>query len=256
MMMARPVPLRFLALRFLARTVPFGVALVLALAGVSPLAAATEKPDPRKPGLSSGEGLKVLIERIKLEQAEIRTLEAHFVQRQENEFLLEPEESRGVFSYASPNRVRWEYLSPKPITMIIDETTLTTWYRDLERVEEMRVGKYSERILRYLGASNSMTSLLEYFDVRAAFPNDWSEPYRLELTPRFERIAKKLRSLTIWIDPQAFIPQRLRYEGGDGSVTEYIFTDLTINAELPPDRFQLALPEGVEVRVLELDRAP
>lgn len=230
--------------------------LLLMLLASAPALMAEDLPDPRTPGLNGGERLEALIDRIKIEQEQLETLQARFEQRQENEFLVEPEVSSGIFSYRSPNRVRWEYQTPKPITMLIDEKALTTWYRDLGRVEEMRVGKYSERIMKYLGASNSMASLLEYFEVRAAFPKDATQPYRLELSPRFERIEKKLRALTIWVDAESFLPERLRYVGGDGSITEYTFTDLQINQYLPADRFELALPEGVEVRVVNIDRAP
>lgn len=234
-------------------------ALVLALAagmlGLAAPASASDLPDPRDPKLGANERLEALVERIKIEQEKIRTLEARFVQKQDNEFLAEAEESRGVFSYRSPDRVRWEYQEPKPITMMIDERTMTTWYRDLDRVEELQVGKYSERILRYLGAGNSMSELMEYFDVRAAWPKDRSKPYRLELTPRFKRIEKRLRHLTIWVDPELYVPQRLLYVGGDGGTTEYVFEDLKINAGIPDDRFALDLPDTVERRVVSLDRA-
>lgn len=217
--------------------------------------AAGTLPDPRAEGLDSTERLEALVARVKGEQSKVETLQADFVQRQESEFLLEPEVSRGKFSYAAPDRVRWEYQSPNPITMVIDGKTMTTWYRDLRRVDEVKVGRHSERVLRYLGASGSMDTLLEYFDVAAAFPADEEEPYRLELTPRYDRVAKKLKSLTIWIDPRRFVPRRLVYVTGDGGVTEYRFDDLKINAKLPADHFELSLPDGVEVRVVDLERA-
>ena len=219
-----------------------------------PLAAA--EPDPRAPGVTSKDRLGVLVERVKLEQSRVKTLEARFVQHQESEFLLAAEESRGTFSYMAPDRVRWEYDAPKPITMVIDGKEMTTWYRDLKRVDVMKIGKQSERVLRFLGAGGSLSTLLEYFDVRAAFPKDTTQPYRLDMTPRFERVAKRLKSLTLWIDPVRYLPSRLRYESGDGAVTEYVFEAVAVNQQIAADRFQLRLPAGVEVRVVDLDRAP
>lgn len=231
-------------------------ALALAALLGLPAAAADRPPDPRAEGLSSTERLAALVERVKLEQGKVRTLTADFVQHQESDFLLEPEVSRGTFSYAAPDRVRWEYESPNPIIMVIDGKTMTTWYRDLEQVDEVKVGRYSERVLRYLGASGSMDTLLEYFEVAAAFPGDEKQPYRLEMTPRYSRVARRLKSLTIWIDPVRFVPRRIRYVGGDEAVTEYRFDDLRINAQLPSDHFELAYPAGVKVRVVDLERAP
>jgi outer membrane lipoprotein-sorting protein len=217
-------------------------------------ACAASPIDPRDPKLSATERLDALVERIKTEQAKVRTLEASFVQKQASEFLLAPEESRGRFSYQAPDRVRWEYDSPKPITLVIDGKTMTTWYRDLGRAEAMTIGRYSERVLKYLGATGSIETLLEYFDVRAAFPADSRTPYRLEMTPRFARIAKRLKSLTLWIDSASFLPVEIHYVGGDGSLTEYSFRNPTINAELPADRFELKLPPEVAVKVVDMDR--
>lgn len=229
-------------------------ALLLGLSAPAAFAAAPP-PDPRDPSHSSTARLDALVERIKLEQSKMRTLEARFVQKQASEFLVVPEESRGVFSYAAPDRVRWEYESPMPISMLIDGKKMTTWYRDLARADEMRIGRYSERVLKYLGATGSLDTLLEYFDVRAAFPVDAKTPYRLEMTPRFARVAKRLKSLTLWIDPVLYVPTHLKYVAGDGAVTEYLFENVHINGELPADRFNLDLPPGVEVRVVDLDRA-
>ncbi len=230
---------------------------LLALAVLAPGVSRAESslPDPRRPGLSSPERLRALIDRIKLEQSKVTSLEARFVQHQESEFLLQPEESRGAFSYAAPDRIRWEYDTPKPITMVIDGKTMTTWYRDLNRVEEMKIGRYSERIVRYLGAGGSLESLLQYFDVKIAFPNDPNVPYRLDMTPRFSRVAKRLQELTLWVDPRLFVPTRVRYVTPAGATTEYTFSDLRLNGSLPEDRFVLHLPAGIERRVVDLDRA-
>lgn len=212
-------------------------------------------PDPRSPNLAPKDRLSTLIERVKIEQAKVRTLEASFTQHQESEFLLAPEESKGLFSYQAPDLVRWEYRTPKPITLLIDGKSMSTWYHDLARVEEMRIGRYSEKVLKYLGASGSLETLLEYFDVKVAFPNDLKAPYRLDLSPRFERIAKRLTALTIWIDAARFVPTKLRYETPGGGVTEYTFDQLKINPTLPEGRFRLDLPQNVQVRVIEIEKA-
>lgn len=227
---------------------------LVALLAAAPLAAQS-LPDPRADGLSGAQRRAALVERVRLAQDEIETLETSFVQVQESELLMESEEAGGTFSFEAPDRVRWEYTYPNPITMIVDEDTMITWYRDLERAEKLKVGKYSSQVLKYLGAGSSIDSLLEYFDVRAAFPDDRSQPYRLELEPKFARVAKRLRSITIWIEPERFMPSRLRYVSGDGDSTEYRFGELRVNGELPADRFELELPESVEVLFLDAEEA-
>lgn len=237
--------------------VVLALALALALAGSAASAASPSRdvpPDPAAPGLEGRARLEALVERVRWEQRDLETLEARFVQRQESSMLLEPEESSGVFSYAAPDRVRWEYTEPNPISVVIDGEEMTTWYRDLGRAEELAIGRYSSQVFKYLGASGSLDALLEYFTVSARFPDQPGEPYRLELDPRYERMAKRLDSMTVWIDADRFLPVRLRYVAADGDVTEYRFEDIQVNGTIPSDRFELQLTDGVSVRRVDLGR--
>jgi len=247
------IDLPYPSLRAVLAAAPAALAALLALALAVP-AAAAELPDPKAPGLSPGERVRALVDRVKAEQGRVRTLEARFVQRQESSMLLAPETSRGVFSYRAPESVRWEYQSPNPISVVVDGEEMTTWYRDLGRAERLKVGRYSNQVLRYLGASGSFETLLDYFQVRVGFPDDPSEPYRLKLTPRYERIRRRMAGMTVWVDPVRYLPVRLRYEGADGDVTEYEFLDLQVNRSIPADRFRLDLPKGVTVQEIAIDR--
>ena len=231
--------------------------LVLAfLAGtvLSAGTAAAVPPDPKDPRLNGNQRLQALVDRIKLEQQQLKTLEARFEQRQESSLLAAPETSTGVFSYAAPDRVRWEYTSPNPISVVIRGEQMTTWYRDLERAELLKIGRYSNQVFKYLGASGSMKSLLEYFDVTMGTSRTKGEPFRLELVPRYQRIAKRLKTMTIWIDDRAYLPVRLRYIEADGDVIEYKLTDLRKNGRIPDDRFVLQIPKGVDTKVIDLGR--
>lgn len=208
--------------------------------------------DPRT--APADQRLKVLVERVKAEQKNLKTLEARFVQMQESSLLAAPETSTGRFSYSAPDRVRWEYESPNPISVVVRGEQMTTWYRDLKRAEMIKIGRYSNQVFKYLGASGNMQTLLEYFDVRLGTSSKKGEPYRMELTPRFQRIAKRLKSMTLWIDDSTFLPVRLRYVEPDGDTTEYRFEDLKRNGRIPEDRFVLQIPKGVETRVVDLGR--
>lgn len=234
---------------------PFLSCVAVLAAALSAAAAPAEAPpDPRDPKLSGTARVQALVERVKRAQQGIETLEASFTQRRESSMLLEPDVSSGVFSYAAPDAVRWEYRTPKPISVLIEGEEMLTWYRDLGRAERLKVGRYSNQVMKYLGASGSFDTLMDYFRVRVAFPDASGEPYRLELEPRYDRVARRLAGMTVWIDAERYLPVRLRYEGGDGEVTEYEFSNVKVNAGLPAERFEIDLPAGVEVREIDLAR--
>ena len=228
------------------------VLMALSALSAAPALAAPKVPDPSAPGLSGSQRLQALLDRIRLEQQKLETLEARFVQHQESAMLAAPEESTGVFSYAAPDRVRWEYQQPTPITVVIQGDRMTTWYRDLRRADLVKVGRYSNQVLKYLGASGDMQALLDYFTVKLAMPAKPGDPYRLELVPRYARISKRLKSMTIWVDPELFFPTRMRYVEADGDTTAYEFRDVKKNAPIPAERFLLKLPKEVETRTIDL----
>ncbi len=182
--------------------------LLAALAAALPLAAAAAEAgaslDPLAPGLSGRQRLERLVERVRHEQKGIETLEARFVQTQESSMLLEPEESTGTFSYAAPDKVRWEYdlaeadlggdrrrrddhLVPRPRAAPSSSPSVAT------RRRSSSTSAPAARSRRCWSTSR----------VTARFPERAGEPYALELEPRYERIRKRLDSMTLWIDARA-----------------------------------------------------
>ncbi len=71
-------------------------------------------PDPRGEGQSPSEKLTALVERVRLEQSRVSSLEADFKQLKESSMLVEVVEAVGTFAYSAPDHVRWDYRSPEP----------------------------------------------------------------------------------------------------------------------------------------------
>ncbi len=256
-------------LRFSRRAVRVAWSLLLtsSLMPAASRGADNKVPDPEAPGLALAKRSEALLDRIRYEQKRLRTLEAEFVQYRTSEFLTAPEESKGAFVYLAPDLVRWDYLSPKPVSLVIREDEMLTWYRDLGKAERVKVGRASSQVFRYLNASGSLDTLMKYFAVTFVFPPARpagpagpagtaaaGEPYRLDLAPRFARIRKRLAAMSLWIDPKLYLPVRVRYVEVNGDTTEYRFDNLRRNGEIPLSRFDLAIPKEVEIRVVDLDR--
>lgn len=208
--------------------------------------------DPADESLSGGERLTALLDRIKEKQASLESLQADFVQTKNSVLLLEAEESRGHFLYQSPDRARWEFTSPNQTVMIIRGDEMLTWYRDLGTAERVSVGSQTAKIEQYLSATNSIAKLERYFNMAAAFPKDDQRPYRIELTPRYKRIAKRIEKMTIWFDRARYVPVRLELVEPDGDVTDFVFEQVEVNPEIAADRFALELPADVEIETIDL----
>lgn len=239
--------------RFCRRSLQLAACLALLLVPTT-LAADTDVPDPEAEGLSILERLEVLIERIKFEQRNLRTMEANFTQRKESIFLVEPEESEGRFWYHSPDRVRWDFKSPNETTVLISQNEMLTWFKDLGTAERVNVGKQADRVMEYLSAGNSLETLQRYFEIRTTFSKDPTAPYKLELRPKFKRVEKKIKGMSIHLHRTGFYPVYLRYVDPDDDKTEFFFEDVVVNETIDETRFALELPDDVDVKVVELGK--
>jgi outer membrane lipoprotein carrier protein len=230
------------------RSISLVIALLAGALGVG--LSAQKLPDPADASLSQGERLEALIERMKLEQRGVETMQAAFTQVTSTELLLEPETSRGVFYYQAPDKVRWEYLEPTPKVILINGEELLTWYQDLGRAERRHVGKYSDAVFKYLGASGSLEALRDYFDLAVTWPASAEEAYRVQLEPKYARVEKRLKEMSVAIDPRLYMPVELTYLEPTGDSTDYVFSEFLINEDVADDRFELTLPDDVQVRVV------
>lgn len=230
------------------RLLGLALAAVVVSAGVAGLEAGTEgdPADPEAAGLSPAERVEALVARASYEQGRIRTLEARFTQRKESELLLEPELSSGTLSFQAPDRLRWEFAAPTSITLLIRDRRMITWYRALDRVEDVELGRHGERFTKLLGPGASLAELRRYFSLAVAFPAAQDRPYRIDLEPLSRRIERRVQKMTIHLDRELFVPIYLSYVEAPGEVTELELEDLQINGKIPEDRFELELPEGVE----------
>ena len=223
--------------------------LLLAALLAAGWSAAGQVPDPSDASLSSVDRLGALVERMKIEQKGFATLVATFEQETSTEMLVEAEKSKGTFYYEAPDKVRWQYDAPTPKVIVINGDELVTWYQDLHRAEKVQVGRYSDAVFKYLGASGSLETLMDYFSLRVDFPKG-SGPYKIDLVPRYKRVEKRLRDMSVAIDGKLFVPVELSYTEPNGDSTHYEFSDFKVNQPIPATHFQLDLPSDVDVRVI------
>lgn len=207
----------------------------------------------RAESLVKGSGtLEHVVRRVAEEQKSTTTLQADFRQEKTLALLAEPEVSSGTFVFAQPNRVLWSYNDPRPVTMLIADGWLTTYYPELNRAEKLEVRKFEDRIFKYLGASGAIDELGKYFDF--TFVESRTDRfYLLELEPKTRTIARRVRHIRIWIDRDTFLTTRFEYVEGDGDVTRYEFTNIRRNAPVPAARFTLSLPPSVKVEQIRLN---
>jgi len=202
------------------------------------------------PGVFKGTGtLERVVKEVTKRQKSVLSLQATFKQEKILGLLAQPETSSGTFFYQKPNRVLWNYAEPKPVTIVINNGRLTTYYPQLNKAETLEVSRYQDKIFKYMGATSALDDLANYFDF--TFTDRAGDPFRLDLKPNNKLVARRVKSITIWIDREQYITSKFEYVEKDGDVTRYEFKNIKINSPIPAEKFTLKLPPNTRVEQLK-----
>lgn len=220
----------------------FAAFVSLTLATTSVAAASAKQPQT----------LDEVLKEVQKRQAAVKTLQADFKQEKTLAMLSKPQSSHGTFVYERPDKVRWSYAEPTPVVMLIARGRMTTWYPNLSRAETLEVSRFQDRIFKYMGAANAIGELSAWFKFRFS-DRKGDTTWKLELLPKTSQVAKRVKSITVWIDRKSFMTSRFEYVEADGDVTRYEFTSIRMNEPVAPATFKLELPPTVKIETMKLD---
>ncbi len=198
------------------------------------------------PNLHGTDKLAALVQRVSTIQASITTLTASFEQTKTSRLLVAPSVSRGKFYYQAPDRLRWEYESPRPMTVLLAGGVATTYRPAEKRAERVEVGRMQRRIFRFLSAAEPLEKLEGNFNFTFIDPGAGGN-YTLKLVPTTHAIKKRMKSVEVVIDRQTLLPVAVSYVEADGDSTAYSFSNVKVNTPQPPDLYALTFPPDVEV---------
>jgi outer membrane lipoprotein-sorting protein len=231
------------------------VRTTLAAALVALAAAPLAAQDAEIEALKGSAKLAAVLKQVASAQAEIRTLQADFEQRRVSRLLAEPSVSQGRLYVRVPDEVRWEYLAPRPMTVLIAGGYATTYRPEERRAERVAIGRMQRRIFHYMTVTEPLDELRDHFSFTFYDPVGVKGNYRLILKPTHPLVARRISELAIEIDRREYLPLSFSYSEPDGDSTAYRFRNVVRNGEIADAMFKLELPPGVEVVEVAVRRA-
>jgi outer membrane lipoprotein carrier protein len=223
----------------------FPILAAFCLAAVGPAVVAA-------PPVAAPATLEQVLKEVQKRQSAVKTLQADFTQQKTLALLAEPQLAGGTFIYEKPDKVRWNYAEPNPVTMLIAGGRMTTFYPKLSRAESLEVGRFQDRIFKYMGAGNAIGELATWFNFRFSDRKGESS-WKLDLVPKTSQVAKRVKKITIWIDRTSYMTSKFEYVEADDDTTLYEFTSIRVNEPVPAAAFKLELPPTVKVETMKLD---
>ncbi len=223
-----------------------GASLLCLLAALS---APAQDPVPAE--LKGTEKVAAVLDRVAEAQSRVSTMTARFEQVRESRLLAAPSVSRGVFYFAAPDSVRWQYQSPRPMEVVIADGVAITYRPEEKRAERIEIGRMQRRVFRFLGAAEPLDTLKRYFSFTFRDAGERRD-YEFLLDPVSVALKRRLQRVEVVIDRTRFIPVAVSYVEADGDRTAYTFHDVVLNQPVSETLFALDLPGDVNVVEVKL----
>jgi outer membrane lipoprotein carrier protein len=174
----------------------------------------------------------------------LRSLQAEFTEIYRGAGMERTES--GTVWLKKPGKMRWEYRSPRQKLFLSDGKD--AWFyvpgeRQAQRTAVKKLDDLRSPLAFLLGKTKlekELQGLSLAPDVTPLAAGDWV----LRGVPK--SLAERVSQVLLEITPEHWI-SRILVEEVDGSVTEYRFSSYREDVAVPDQRFQFAVPDGVEV---------
>jgi chaperone LolA len=178
-----------------------------------------------------------LTARLEASSKSVDTLAGEFVQRNKLKLFKQELQSKGRFYFQRPRKIRWEYTTPDPSTLVLDGNTATLrtpgatpQVFDLTKDATMRA--IFDQLLTWLGPGSMAQARADY-DLSLAGDST------LVLTPKAQSpVAKAFSRIELRLDPKSLMMKSILLTEKNGDEKEITFTRLQRNAKLPADAFK------------------
>jgi outer membrane lipoprotein carrier protein len=152
----------------------------------------------------------------------------------------------GTLWLKKPGKMRWEYRSPRDKLFLSDGKDAWFYVPGERQVRRTAVKKLDDlrSPLAFLLGKTKLEKELQGLSLAPNVAPLAAGDVVLRGVPR--SLADRVSQVLLEITPEHWI-SRILIEEVDGSVTEYRFSSYRENADVPDQRFQFVVPDGVEV---------
>ena len=184
----------------------------------------------------TGTQLTQLTQAISKAHQQVKTLSANFTQEKTSTLFTEKVVQKGVFCYQSPKQLRWEYKSPKALTLLFDDTkvTLLTDKGAINNPNKMlnEMGKMIINTINGTNMSDNDNFAISYLK------NSQDGSYIAVLIPMNKKIKANYSSIKVILNGKDYLAEKVILNESNGDVTTIIFSNKKVNQPLPADSFK------------------
>ena len=183
----------------------------------------------------TGDKKTALVNSIEKAHKQLTTLSANFTQEKTSTLFTEKVVQKGKLSYKAPKQLRWEYTSPKAMTVIFSngKVLLKTEKGTTSNPNKM-LGEMGNMIINTINGS----FLKENSDFNTRYYKNKSGQYVVVLIPVNKRIKAYYKSISITLSNSTFLADKVVLTETNGDATTITFADKKTNATLSDSLFK------------------
>jgi outer membrane lipoprotein-sorting protein len=150
------------------------------------------------------------------------------------------------------SKLRIDFISPDPRTIIRNGDNLYIYTPKINRVEEFNIGKNRALADQYLalGFGTRTESLKKVYDVSLAGEEelDGRKMALVELVPHSDEVRKQITKIVMWVDEASWLPVQQKFvEAGSGDYFLSRYKNVMKNLKIGDGKFKADWPKGTKV---------
>lgn len=183
----------------------------------------------------TGENRTALVNSIEKAHKQLTSLSANFTQEKSSSLFTDKVVQKGKLNYKSPKQLRWEYTSPKAMTVIFSngKVLLKTEKGTTSNPNKM-LGEMGNMIINTINGS----FLKENSDFSTRYYKNKGGQYVVVLTPVNKKIKTYYKSISITLSNSTFLADKVVLTEVNGDITTITFSDKKANTTLSDSLFK------------------
>ena len=150
------------------------------------------------------------------------------------------------------SKLRIDFISPDPRTIIRNGDNLYIYTPKINRVEEYNIGKNRVLADQYLalGFGTRVENLKKSYEVSLSGEEemDGRKMALVELVPRSDEVRKQITKIVMWVDEASWLPVQQKFmETGSGDYFLSRYKNVMKNLKIGDGKFKADWPKGTKI---------
>ena len=167
----------------------------------------------------------------------MQTMQCRFVQSKTMSMLAEPSVSEGKMYFASPDRLRWEYVKPYAFALVVNGERIVKITDGQVEALEGNSGRMYQGITSMIMSSASGKKLFDATTFDIVLYDDGAY-WKAEMTPKRRDMKRMFSQLVFHFDKKTQVIDHVEFLDPKGDNTVIRFEEIRLNEKIGEEQFQ------------------